>query len=166
LNARALGHIAKFPIAFVVKKMIAVERGNVHIVAAIIVVVGDGDAHAVHFDVETAAARNIGESAVVVVAIERRQGLLALGRPVLAVDQQNIRPAVAIGVEESAARAQRFRQIFLARPSAVMREVNASLRRDVGKDDPAVGCFRRAQYSSAHHRTSHQPPATHFTALS
>ena len=110
LNARALGHIAKFSVALVVKKMIAIERGDVHVFAAVVIVIGNGDAHSVHFDIQAAAARNIGERAVVVVVIERRQGFPAAGRPVLAVDQQNVRPAVAIGIEERATRAQRLRQ--------------------------------------------------------
>ena len=69
----ALRHVAKLAAAFVVEQAVAFERGDVDVVAAVVVVVGDGHAHAVHFDVEAAAARDVGERAVVVVAIERGQ---------------------------------------------------------------------------------------------
>ena len=115
--------------------MIAIERGDVDVVAAVIVVIADGHAHAVDFDIEAAARGDVGEGAVAVVAVERGGGAAAARREVLAVDEQDIRPAVAIGIEESDAGAQRFRQVLLAGAAGVVREVDASLRGDVSEDD-------------------------------
>ena len=100
LNSGRLRDVAEFAVAFVVKQMVAVERGNVDVVAAVVIVIGHGHAHAVHFDVEAAARGDVGEGAVVIVAVERGGGLRPLRRPVLAVDQQDVGPAVAIGIEE------------------------------------------------------------------
>ena len=52
-----VGDVAELAAAFVVEEAVAVERGDVDVVAAVVVVVADGDAHAVHLDVEAAAAR-------------------------------------------------------------------------------------------------------------
>ena len=49
------GHVAELAAAVVVEQAVAVERGDVDVVAAVVVVVADGDAHAVHLDVEAAA---------------------------------------------------------------------------------------------------------------
>ena len=132
-----LGDVAELAVAFVVKQVVAFERGDVDVVAAVVIVIGDGHAHAVHLDVEAAARGDVGERAVVVVAIERRERLAAARRPVLAVDEQDVGPAVAIGIEERAARAQRFRQVFLAGAPAVVREVDAGRCGDVGELDVA-----------------------------
>ncbi len=78
------------PLAFVVEEAVAFERGDVDVVAAVVVVVADGDAHAVHLDVEAAAGRDVGERAVAVVAVERVQRAAASRRPVLAVDEQDV----------------------------------------------------------------------------
>ena len=64
-------HVAKLAVAFVVEQAVAVERGDVDVVAAVVVVVGHRHADAVHLDIEAAARGDIGERAVVVVAIER-----------------------------------------------------------------------------------------------
>ena len=44
---------------------------------AVVVVVADGDAHAVHLDVEAGAAGDVGERAVAIVAIELQRAALA-----------------------------------------------------------------------------------------
>ena len=53
----AFGDVAELAAAFVVEQAVAVEGGDVEVVAAVVVVVADGHAHAVHLDVEAAAAR-------------------------------------------------------------------------------------------------------------
>ena len=50
------GHVAELAVALVVEQMVAFERGDVDIVAAIVIVIADGYAHAVHLDIEAAAA--------------------------------------------------------------------------------------------------------------
>ena len=73
-----------------------------------------------------------------VVAVERRQGFAAARGPVFAVDEQNVGPAVAIGIEEGDAGAHGFGQIFLAGFSGVVVELDSGGRRYVGEVD--VGC--------------------------
>ena len=98
------GDVAEMSAAFVVEQMIAAERGDVDVVAAVVIVIADGHADAVDLDVEAAARGDVGERAVVIVAIERGGGAAAVRRPVLSVDEQNVEPAIAIRIEERAAR--------------------------------------------------------------
>ena len=148
-----LGHVAELAAAFVVEQTVAFERGDVDVVAAVVVVVADGHAHAVHLDVQAAAGGDVGERAVLIVAVERAEGLAAARRPVLAVDQQDVGPAVAIGIEERAARAQRLRQKLLPGPAAVVREVDAGLRGDVG--ELARRCGAGSCGDHRHRKTEH-----------
>ena len=124
------GHVAELAVAFVVEQAVAFERGDVDVVAAVVVVVADGDAHAVDLDVEAAAARDVGERAVVIVAIERGGGVAAARGPVLAVDRAGCR----------ASRRHRHRRRrspapmvsgrhFLPGASRVVRELDARRRR-------------------------------------
>src|SRR5262249_561533 len=69
---------------------------------------------------------------IVAVKAERRAAAL-VGRPIAAVDQQDVEPAVAIVVEKGAPGAQRFGQILRAECSAVMPEADSRARGDIGK---------------------------------
>ena len=144
------GDVAEFAVAFVVEQAVAFERGDVDVVAAVVIVVADGDAHAVHLDVEAAAARDVGEGAVAIVAIERGGGAAAARGAVLAVDEQDVGPAVAIDVEEGAARAHGLGQILLARASAVVGEVDAGGGGDVGERGPVSRRGGRIDCASEH----------------
>ena len=70
LDAGRLCDVAELAVALVVEQAVAFERGDVDVVAAVVIVVGDGDAHAVHLDVEAAARGDVRECAVAIVAIE------------------------------------------------------------------------------------------------
>ncbi len=65
--------------------------------------------------------------------IERAQGFAAARRPILAVDEQDVGPAVAVRVKESRAGAQGLGQKFLAGPAAVVRELDSRSARYIGK---------------------------------
>ena len=114
-DARRLRHVAELEVPFVAEQPIAFERRDVDVVPAVVVVVADGDAHAVHLDVEAAAGGHVRERAVLVVAIERVQRAPGPGLPVLRVDQEDVGPAVVVRVEERDARAERLGQVLLAR---------------------------------------------------
>ncbi len=129
----SLRHVAEVAAAFVVEQVIAAECGDVDVVAAVIVVVADGHAQAIDFDVEAAAFGDVGEGAVVIVAIERGGGVPAVRSPVLAVDQQDVEPAIAIGIEKGAAGSHGLRQPFLAGAPGIVREVDARSRGHVGE---------------------------------
>src|SRR6266849_7756535 len=69
-----------------------------------------------------------------IVVIQLRGGvLLRVSRPVAAIDEKNVRPAVVVVVDERHARPQRLRQEFLSESAVVLDEANASLLRDVAK---------------------------------
>ena len=136
---------AKLAVAQVVKQAVAFERGDVDVFAAVIVIVGDGDSHAVHLDVEAAARGDVREGAVAIVAIERGQGAASSRRPVFAVDEQDVGPAVAIGIEKRASGPQGFRQILLPRSAAVVDEMNAGGGGDVSEDGSGIGSCGRDQ---------------------
>src|ERR1022692_5277716 len=94
--------------------MVAIERGDVDVFAAVVIVVRNSHTHAVHFHVQAASLGHIAERAVVVVMVERGHGAAATGSKILAVDQQNIRPAVSVGIEERAAGAEGFGKILMS----------------------------------------------------
>ena len=75
--------------------------------------------------VQTAAGGDVGEGSVPVVSIERRMRGTAAPRPVFAVDQKDVEPAVAVGVDEGAAGAERLGEPFLTGAAAVMHEFDA-----------------------------------------
>ena len=77
---------------------------------------------------------------LLVVAVQRGQRFAAARRPVLAVDQQDIGPAVAIGVEEAHAGAERFGQELLPGPAAVVGEFDPEAAvMSVNFTSPGVG---------------------------
>src|SRR5262249_35921211 len=140
VDARLGRHVAEAPTPLVVKQAIAVERGDVEVVAPVVVVVADRDSHAVHLDVEAAAAGGFAEGPVVVVEVGSRRRPPAPGLPVAAVDEQDVEPAVSVGVEEGATGTQRLGQVLLACPPAVVNEVNAGLGGHVGEADAGARC--------------------------
>ena len=114
---------------------------------AVVVEVADGDAHAVELDVEAGGARDVGERAVAVVAVEaQRRSLPLVPGPVHAVDEQDVLPAVAVVVEERAARAERLGQELAAVRAAVVAEGEAGRGGDVDEPEAravAAGCGPR-----------------------
>ena len=135
--------------------MIAADSCDVHIVAAIVVVVANCHAHAVNFDIETAAARDVGEGSVAVVAIESGGGATAVRNPVAAVDEQDIGVAIAIGIEECHARTHGFRQPFLAGASGVMCKVNPCRGGYVRELDRRSGSVSGLRRELGDHRRRH-----------
>ena len=69
---------------------------------------------------------HVGKGAVTVVAVKPKGRCLALvTRPVHAIDKQDVLPSVAVIVEESAARAERFRKKFASIGATVVQKLNA-----------------------------------------
>ena len=82
-----------------------------------------------------------------------------MARPVHAVDQQNVEPAVAIVIEEGAAGAHGFGQILRAERAAVVAEVDAGRRGDVGQAEAQARARRPRQQRER--RASQERPARH-----
>ena len=150
----------KAPAAVVLKEAVLSDGGDQQIGKAVVVVVADRHAHAVHFHRQAGARGDIGERAVAVVAVEPHGGALAavIG-PVHAVDQQNIEPAIAIVVEERAAGAHGLRQALGAERAAVVMELNAGRGGDVGEAKVRAG----ARAARARQRTAPRRNVRRFT---
>ena len=126
-------------LAGIAEEAVLADGGDQKIGEPVVVVVRDGDAHAVHFEIEARAFRNVRECAVAIVAIEAQGGTAALvAGPVGAVDQQDVEPAIAIVVEKGAAGAECFGQVFGAESPAVVLKGKAGLRGDVGEAETGV----------------------------
>ena len=78
--------------------MVAINRRDVDVVSPVVVIIGNGHAHPVHFHVESAARRYVRERPVVIVAVQRAQSLLRVRPKGVAIDEQQIGPAVAINM--------------------------------------------------------------------
>ena len=63
--------------AVVLEEAILADGGDQQVREAVVVVVADGHAHAVHFHREAGALGDVGEGAVAIVAIEPHGGALA-----------------------------------------------------------------------------------------
>ena len=146
-------HVPEPAAALVVEQPVAVERGEVDVLAAVVVVVARRDAHAVDLDVEAAPPGGVGEGAVAVVAVEGRQRLALARLPVAAVDQQDVEPAVAVGVEQRHAGAHGLGQVFLPRAAAVVGELHSRGGGDIGEPHPRLG---RGGFGSGRRRRGDQ----------
>ena len=152
VDERALAGVAEQPVL--------ADAGDEEVGKAVVVVVADGDAHAVHLDVEARRARHVGERAVAVVAIEpQRRSLRRVARPVHAVDQQDVLPAVGVVVEKRAAGAQRLGQELAAVGAAVVAELEAGRAGDVDEAEAEVAPARAAPTPTAGARRA--TPAPH-----
>src|SRR6266550_9268659 len=126
------------------KQMALTERGNEKIVEAVVVVVANRNPHTEHWNRESGLRGNIGERTVVIVVIELGRRLWTrMSGPICAVGKQDVGPAVVVVVNEGAARAHGFREIFFSKCAVVVGEVNAGLGSDVAKGDLGFGKQRR-----------------------
>ena len=129
-----VGYVDESSFAGVAEEPVLAHASDENVGKTVVVVIANRDAHAIHFDIESGARRHVGESSVAVVVVEAQRGAaLLVARPVRAIDQQNVLPAVAIVIEEGAAGAQSFGQEFSAEGAAVVLEMNARLSGDIGE---------------------------------
>src|SRR4029077_19844774 len=119
------------------------EGGDEEIVEAVVIVVADGYAHAEEFDVETGFVGDVGEGAVVIVVVELGRGMFGgLARPVGAVDEEDVGPAIVVVIDESDTGAHGFGKIFFAEGGVVVEEVDAGLLSDVAEGNGGQGFWR------------------------
>jgi hypothetical protein len=136
VNECALAGVAKQPVLS--------DARDQEVRKTVVVEIPDGDAHAVHLDVETRAARHVRKRAVAVVAVQtERRSLPLMPGPVHAVDEQNVGPAVGVVVDERAAGAERFGQQLPAISAAVMAKADAGCGRHIGEAETRRGLRRR-----------------------
>src|ERR1019366_4062289 len=99
---------------------------------AIVVVISDGNAHAIHLYVEAGAAGYIGKRAVTIVPIELQRARFSfvsrpvfMSRPFGAVHENNVLPTVIVVGEEGPAVAECSRQQLAAIGAASVPKMNS-----------------------------------------
>ena len=80
-QAGLLGDVDECPVAGVLKQPVLADGGDEDVGKAVVVVIGDGHAHAVHLDGQAGALRHVGEGAVAIVAIEPQRAARAVCGP-------------------------------------------------------------------------------------
>ncbi len=70
LEAGGASDIGKFAVTVIAEEMALADAGDENVGEAVVVVIADGYAHAVHFDIEAGGAGDVGERTVAIVAIE------------------------------------------------------------------------------------------------
>ena len=116
------------------------KRSNEDVLWAVVVVVTNGDAEAEDGNCESRFCSYIGERSVVIVVVKLGRGRGArMSRPVLPVDQQNVRPAVVVVINEPATGTHGLGQIFFSKGRVIVREMDSGLGSDVAEGDLSGG---------------------------
>ncbi len=122
------GDIAKCAFTCVQEQAILPDAGDQDVRESIVVVISASDSHAVKFDVESGGAGNVRESSVAIVFVELQGRASALvAGPVHGVYEQDVRVAIRVVIEKSAAGAECFWKEFAAIGAAVVAEIDSSL---------------------------------------
>ena len=105
MNASGFCHIKENPIALVLKKPVFPQAADINIRVCVVIVICDGDSHAVERHCESNRFCHIGERAISVVAIEchRLRFSCGVAWPIFAVDEEDILPAICVVIKEGAA---------------------------------------------------------------
>jgi hypothetical protein len=136
-----IGHVDKSALAGIVEEPVLSHAGDENVREAVIVIISDGHAHTVHFNIQAGVRGDVGEGAISVVAIETQRGVqLLVAGPIHSIDQKNILPAVAVVVEKGAARTHSFGQKLPTEGAAVVLELNAGAGGYIHKSE--TGCRR------------------------
>jgi hypothetical protein len=137
-----LRDVAERSISVVAKQPALSVRSNKQIVIAVVVVITDRYADAVHLRIESGPVRNIGERSVMIVVIQLgRCMFLTVPRPIRSIHQENVRPPVVVVIYECHARPNCLRQILFSERSGVVNESNACFRGDVLKRHAGFGAL-------------------------
>src|SRR5580704_1481301 len=116
------------------------ERGDEDIVEAVVVVITDGHAHSEKLNCKPGLRGHVRECSVVIIVIERRMRHRPMMlRPVRAIYEKKILPAVAIVIDERDARPHRLGKVFFPKSSIIVREMNSRRSRDVFELDRGSG---------------------------
>src|SRR4029079_16410617 len=105
----------------VAEQSILPNRGQQDVLPAVVVVIRNGDAHAVHLDADPGLCRDVLESTVTAIPKESAAaGRFRLARPVGAIDQQQVLTAVVVDVEEGGPGTQRLWKVLLPEGAVVV----------------------------------------------
>ena len=142
-HACLVRHVGESAVAVVVIKTVAAIAGDEEILVAVVVVIGNRNAHAVADSLQTRLLSDVLERSIgllVVHAIpvfgpgllwnEALRSRIGIG---CAVDQEEIETAVVIAVEQGNAGAHRLNQVFARGVRRLMQEVHSRLLRNIDK---------------------------------
>ena len=142
------------------KQTSALDRRHEHVVAAVVVVVGHRCANGVAgHGVEAARCRHVGERAVVVVAVHGTPRAECRRRPIFSVHEEQVGPAVAVGVEHGDAAAEQLGISLVACGAVVVNEGDPGALGDVDERDRRLSLrgedCRRAEGDRMNRRLEH-----------
>jgi hypothetical protein len=165
-NARLHRDVDKCAVPGVLKQPALADARHENVREPVVVVIANGDAHAIHLDIQPRRPRHIRKRSVTIVVIQAHGATVALvPRPVHAVDDENVLPAVVVVIEKSTTGPQRFGQILAAECAAVVTIGDAGLRRDIHQ--AKAGSGRRCSPQQRRGRCAQQKfPAIHGSCTS
>ena len=141
-HASFVGHVLELAVAQVVIESVAAEAGDVDILQAVVVIIGNGHSHAPTFarksggfcDVSEFGNAAPGVAIVRLLMVERDHGIaaLAITRNGRTVDGDDIEFAIVIAIDEANAATHGFDNIFLVGRRNV-RDGKAGFLRDIFK---------------------------------
>ena len=136
-------YVGECSVAVVVIEDVLSVVGDVEIFPPVVVVIADADALAPAGVGEAGFLRDVGESAVVIVVVKMARGrFCGRGRvEACPVDNENVRPAVVVVIEDGDARSGGFDDVFLAVHAAENYGIGkARFFCDVGEMGEGFGC--------------------------
>ena len=98
MDARGFCHVKERPIALILKEPVGFKAADVNIRVFVVIVICDGDSHAVERHCEANNFGDIGEGAIAVVPVECHRLPFSgwMPWPIFAVDNENILPAIQV----------------------------------------------------------------------
>ena len=173
-HARFRGHVGERAISVVVVQHVVRKTRDVNVRIAVVVVIADGNPHAINAAVRYAGGlRHIRKRSVGILAVERIPARLAIHRELVAsaLHQKNIQPPVLVVIEKRAPAAHRLDQILVRRCAVDVLPVDSEAFRHVREDDSgqcgrlfAALRKRRTQHTERENCSHRRIPAEfHFT---
>src|SRR5580700_9265843 len=96
------GYIHKSSFSCIVEQPVLSHACDQDVRKAVVVIVANGYAHAVHFNVQSSMGGNVGKAAISVVVVKPQRGaVLLVAGPIHPIDQKKVLPPVAVVVEKS-----------------------------------------------------------------
>src|SRR5207248_8055851 len=103
--------VDKSSFAGVLEQAVLTHASDQDVRIAVVVVVSNGHAHSIHFNIKTGSTGYIGESSIAIVAIELERAAVALvAGPIRSVDEENVLPSVGIVIQKCTAWTECFRK--------------------------------------------------------
>jgi len=124
-NTSLCGDIGESSVSQVSEEVVPVERGDIDVVMAVVIVVTNGATEAVDLSCESRFFGDVGKCAVVVIVIEGWIGMSRpMAGPVPGVNEENVLPSIAVVIYGAHTAAHGFWQILLAEGARVMVKMN------------------------------------------